>query len=415
MKAHQPEGNKQSSLEPLKLFKKEGLVCSRTSAAIDLLRGVFAILVVLAHATEFYKFGVEEENSLRGFGFHIFSHAGFWVSGFFVISGFCIQLSIQNLLQKGRLNWSHYLLARFTRIYPMAFIGLLAAVLVWWQFPYKGQPFPWSSFLGTLAMTQNLTGLFPYYGQSWSLTNEVIYYLAWPIFLCLQRFNTVRALIAATVCALTTAAVMVIIWKVWAGGRADHWLVPVWSILASSILWLAGAGLLYIWPVIAPRVNLKKCAWLLPLSSVACLVFYFASYLNQRAWVLHLATYCAIPFFALLILSGRNVSYLDSPRARRLCKFLGIISYPVYILHLQVLFLVKNWRWQMEITLNWPKPVSYLLLVVVVLGFCCAVGGLLELATLRWRARLLARGRVSRVFLPAVACQEHPSPSLSEK
>ena len=370
-----------------------GLVCPRTSAMIDFLRGMFAVLVVIAHSCA-NAFGPESTSgvpSLRGFAYHILSNAGFWVAGFFVISGFCIHLSIRNSLERGRVDWRHYLFARFTRIYPMAIIGLFGAVIVWWQLPERSGPFPWSAVLWTLLMAQYLTGAFPHYGQSWSLTNEVIYYLAWPLFLRWQRLNTTRALIAAAGFALCMATVLVAVWKIMAGGRADHWLIPIWSIFASSILWLAGVALLHAWPVLTPRLTAKACAWLLPISSLACAATFLAGYLGARAWVLQFGTYLAIPFFFLLILSARHISRLDSPQVFRFCNWCGLFSYPVYILHNQVIALLAHWR--NRIAPNWSNPAYCVLLIAAVLALCCPLGSALEIAMLRARARFLAKVR----------------------
>lgn len=103
----------------------------KTHHGINLLRGVFAILVVAAHgldlAVKTFRPGFEESDIGRVI-FMTLGNGFYWVMGFFVISGFCIQLSVQGSYAKKQYSAMSYIIARITRIAPLFYMGLFVAL-----------------------------------------------------------------------------------------------------------------------------------------------------------------------------------------------------------------------------------------------------------------------------------------------
>ena len=95
---------------------------------IDICRGLFAFLVVAAHAVDIsWSIHPEVPGQLSGWLHDLLLYVAaagiYWVIGFFVISGYCIQLSVARLIQGNAFSLRDYLIARGTRILPLYYLG----------------------------------------------------------------------------------------------------------------------------------------------------------------------------------------------------------------------------------------------------------------------------------------------------
>jgi peptidoglycan/LPS O-acetylase OafA/YrhL len=99
--------------------------------------------------------------------------------------------------------------------------------------------------------------------------------------------------------------------------------------------------------------------------------------------------YGCIPFFCLLILAGRHIPWLETKSGARLASFFGLLSFPVYVFHVQVIDLVAP-----LLATGWSglsKSTVFLTLAVGVFILCSGAGALLESYLLAERARFLKR------------------------
>ncbi len=102
---------------------------------IDVCRGLFAFLVVAAHSVDMSWSIHPEARTLYPWWLHdlllYVAAAGIhWVIGFFVISGYCIQLSVSRSIDGNSFPLARYLAARLSRILPIYYLGLMFAVFV---------------------------------------------------------------------------------------------------------------------------------------------------------------------------------------------------------------------------------------------------------------------------------------------
>ncbi|MGV3638603.1 MAG: acyltransferase family protein, partial [Flavobacteriales bacterium] len=147
---------------------------------LDPMRGVAALAVVIFH----YLGSVLP--TLRPNGVeHIVEYGKLGVQVFFVISGFVIPYAMQ---RSGYIwsGWWRFMLRRFVRIAPPAYIAALAMImfhllsLVVNGRPIDGDPFPGFSFaaiFGNLTFTAEYLGVHWYNFVYWSLTVEFEFYL----------------------------------------------------------------------------------------------------------------------------------------------------------------------------------------------------------------------------------------------
>ena len=370
-------------------------------AGIDFLRGALAILVLLSHSIEATVTTAERSIGHAPESWltleNTFGRGAFWVFGFFVISGFCIQLSVnRSLSRSGRLDSRRYLLARITRIYPLYAIGLILAVATWWIGSDAGRPahggFPWSPLFGNLFLVQGFGDQFPGYGPSWSITNEFVYYLALPVLLLTAGNHPGRALSIGVVVNLVLASLVVVTWK--GGGEQSEWMIPFWTVPALSILWFAGAFLAEFWHRIQ---SLTISRWFVPLA-VLTMALAFASYawLNARdaaSSVKFLHSYASIVAFSLLLLGTAHLPWLKHPGVARTCHRIGLLSYPLYLFHAPIQSGIRSLG--LDGGGSWPLTLSLLSFFAIPLAITILAGVRLEIFFLRKRKQWMARAETT--------------------
>jgi peptidoglycan/LPS O-acetylase OafA/YrhL len=169
--------------------------------SLEGLRGVAAVLVVLAHTLP---------------------NAGGFTLGvdiFFVLSGFLItRLVAEELAQTGKLSLRRFYIRRGFRLFPALFV-FLAVVLIWAQVfaPATGVGIVHSTVLSSLLYAENwhIVAVGGVGGagmirdpaaQAWSLSVEEQFYLLWPVILMAAwRWKGQRAALVVAACGLTLA------------------------------------------------------------------------------------------------------------------------------------------------------------------------------------------------------------------
>ena len=78
-------------------------------------------------------------------------------------------------------------------------------------------------------------------------------------------------------------------------------------------------------------------------------------------------TLCVVVLFPLLVWLGASGRATD-PATAGVCKFLGDISYPVYVIHYPFMYLFFSWLWSdapIPFTQAWPVAVGLFAGVIV--------------------------------------------------
>jgi peptidoglycan/LPS O-acetylase OafA/YrhL len=188
------------------MFRNFSLTTSARFTAnekIDICRGLFAFLVVAAHAVDI-SWSIHPGSTsqyppwLHGFLLYVVAAGVYWVIGFFVISGFCIQLSVARASAGGFFPLRAYLVGRLSRILPLYYLALVFAVCVEW-FIDGARPACWGNglnrnvLLAQIFVIQNFTQTYGSYAPSWSITNEMFYYLFYGVLVCVAIRRGMRA------------------------------------------------------------------------------------------------------------------------------------------------------------------------------------------------------------------------------
>jgi peptidoglycan/LPS O-acetylase OafA/YrhL len=285
---------------------------SRQILALDALRGIAAIAVLLIHVG-----WITGDQSLARFGYLA-------VDLFFVMSGFVVGRAYEHKLLAG-MSWRRFMLIRIARLYPAMFLGVLAGVVAYFVLPAGDYRLGWHS-IGHFLLIPDFSAevMFPLNGVLWSLFYEIV-------------INALHALVvrrlSLPILVLFVVSMGIARWLVvmdtgsWGGGV--HGDSPLGGF--TRIGWSYGLGLIFHRlaadririPVIVP-ITLASLVLLLP----------NVGYLQVRI---------ALSFFVLLPLAVALAIGSDVPRALRgVASWLGGISYPLYAIHLPLLFIAAD-------------------------------------------------------------------------
>jgi len=187
------------------------------STALDSLRGVAAIAVLLYHARLSLWVGASETYRNKGLSFDFNAWMGYLsvplgygslgVTLFFVLSGYCIHRSGAKLIANGRsdeMNWSDFAKRRFWRIYPTYIAALLLTAgidyLINAQFGLINTTQDNSLYafgVSLLTLQGYVASFFGSNGVFWTLAMEIHLYAVYPLlFYATKRFGPNRVILA---------------------------------------------------------------------------------------------------------------------------------------------------------------------------------------------------------------------------
>ena len=312
---------------------------------LDGLRGVAALMVILFHLFEAHAGG----NHLT----QIINHGYLAVDFFFMLSGFVIGYAYDD--RWDRMTLGTFFKRRIIRLHPMVIMGsIVGAVFFYFQessvcFPLIGETpvwmllllMLWGCTLLPLPLRWDVRGwteMHPLNGPCWSLYYEYIANILYALFI--RRFSkkalAVLVFLAAclTVYRGQTAALGDMV-----GGWALTWeqqyvgfvrlLYPFFGgLLLSRLGWL---------------IRVKKRAFWYCSLIIVCMLSVPRLGGEEHYWMNGLyESFCILFLFPLIVSMGAGGKVTGS-RSTAICKFLGDISYPIYITHYPLVYVYTAW------------------------------------------------------------------------
>lgn len=333
---------------------------------LDGLRGVAALLVVLFHVFEIHSHGDHSKQ--------IINHGYLAVDFFFLLSGFVLGYAYDD--RWGKMTLKDFFKRRIIRLQPMIIIGsIIGALLFYFQdSPALGwggiNEVPvWKMLLvmligftlipvGKGLDIRGWNEMHPLNGPAWSLFFE---YIA----------NIVYALILCRVSKVVLAILVVV-----AAGFTIHYaltnpngdIIGGWSIDDSTQLKIGFIRLVF--PFLAglllARIGKLRYTKNAFLSAALLLVVLLSVPRLGDADSLCLnglyECFCLIIMFPFIIWLGAG-GKVQGYKASKVCKFLGDISYPIYITHFPITYVYMAWVTNNNLTLE--QSWHYGLLVVI--------------------------------------------------
>jgi peptidoglycan/LPS O-acetylase OafA/YrhL len=324
-------------------------------AALDGLRAIAALAVLYLHQLGFFGRDFRPPPPLA-------------VDFFFMLSGFVLAHAYGQKLDHG-LSWSRYMAARIIRIYPMLFLGVVLGGLLALARHTHGHAGPDQNvltFLGSLVLAPvgllyiakdypyDSPNVFPFNGIVWSLFFALV---ASAVYASPVRKLSRESLIGCFIlCCVTWAAA-----GIWAGsisGLGRHGLIGFLGGFPRVAVPFAIGAALY---SLAAYQRFPSVPFALPAVVLMALLMFP---LGDR-WALEVAYIFAA--FPLLICLGAQ-----SP-GDRLCKWLGRLSYPLYVIQLPLSeamgYLVKTHTTQQPLVIIAASMLSCLLFSWIALVF----------------------------------------------
>lgn len=321
---------------------------------LDGLRGVAAMIVVVFHLFETYSPGPCEQ---------ILNHGYLAVDFFFILSGFVIGYAYDD--RWGRMSQWEFYKRRLIRLQPMVILGTLIGAF--WFYFGDSPDFPlvaatpwWKVFLIILlgcimfptppAMDirgwQEINSL---NGAAWSLMWEYVANILYAT--VVRRFGRVVLTVFVSISALLTISLCcnLDLFGLLAARSAAAYTAIGGFGLSPDQLYIGICRLLYPFFCglliyrIGLRLNIRKGGFLwcsVALALLLCMPHIGGSQPNMLNGV-----YCAaaiLILFPCIVAAGAG-SPLEGKKTVAVCKFLGSISYPLYITHYPMIYVQMNW------------------------------------------------------------------------
>ena len=274
---------------------------------LDALRGLAAFSVLLGHYTANYDRLYGHSGPL------LFSYpwAGYGVTLFFMISGFVILMTAERVKSPLDFAW-----ARFSRLYPAYWTAVILTFTVLTVFSLPGRQPTFPRMLVNLTMFQNLVGVGSIDGVYWTLHVEMYFYVMIFLLLCAGRIRLTEFLLLGLVC-LSVAEELLL------RGVNNDVLKRVHNILILDHAFAFAIGVILFRSIKSPR-------WWHPVAVAGCLAYaYFFKPPTDF--------YVSVGLAGLVYLTTRGwLRFLDW----RPLVFLGTISYPLYLVHQNVGYVI---------------------------------------------------------------------------
>lgn len=324
---------------------------------LDGLRGAAALMVVWYHFFEGYAFA-------GGTAIDTFCHGHIAVDFFFMLSGFVISYAYDDRWQGSdskRLTLGSFFKRRLIRLHPMLIMGAIIGTVTFMlqggvKWDGSSTPVHWVmvALLLTMLFIPAYPGagyevrgngeMFPLNGPSWSLFFEYIGNIMYALFI--RRLPT-----KALACLVATTGIL---WAWFAVTDVSGYdmLGVGWTMDSVNIL----GGLLRMTfpftlgmllartfkPIHVPGIFWISIAVMFGLFSVPYIPANILHGIHGISWNSAYELLCIVLVFPVIVWLAASGS-MKGNVSGKICKFLGDISYPLYIVHYPVMYLFYSW------------------------------------------------------------------------
>ncbi len=326
---------------------------------LDGLRGAAALMVVWYHVFEGFAFS-ESMNGVEGGGFiNVFNHGYLAVDFFFILSGFVISYAYDDRWdkrQEERLTLGGFFKRRLIRLHPMLVMGAIIGCI---SFLIQGGT-KWDGSATTFTMTMlallltiffipaypgagyEVRGngeMFPLNGPSWSLFFEYIGNICYALFI--RRLSNRMLALLVAISGLLFAAFAIF-------NISGYETIGVgWTLDTVNFF---GGFLRMLFPfslgmLLARNFKPVRVGGIFWIAIATLFVLFSIPFFTSVGNICMNGIYeifcimLVFPAIVWLAASGDT----DDKVSTSVCKFLGDISYPLYIVHYPVMYLFYSW------------------------------------------------------------------------
>ncbi|MDR1343388.1 MAG: acyltransferase [Prevotellaceae bacterium] len=337
---------------------------------LDGLRGVAAVTVVCFHIFEAFATSHLDQR---------INHGYLAVDFFFMLSGFVVGYAYDN--RWGAMKTKDFIKRRVIRLHPMVVMGAaIGAAMFYAQgcSAWDVSTVPAVALLIATLFTMLLIPvtpaseirgvgeMFPLNGPSWSLFFEYIGSILYALLLRRLATKILALLVLAAGCGLAAFAVLGALGDICVGFSLTGVEFTGGSL---RLLFSFSVGLLL--SRIFKPVRVRGAFWICSLSVVALLAVPRIGG-AEHLWLNGVYdTVCCAVFFPLLVYLGASGKSADKYTIR-ICKFLGDISYPLYMVHYPFIYLYYAWVKNNNLTFRESLPGAAGVVVgSIILAYAC--------------------------------------------
>lgn len=349
-------------------------------ALLDGLRGVAALLVVWYHVFEGFQFAGNKPV------IDFINHGYLAVDFFFILSGFVVGYAYDNRWGK-TLTLGGFFRRRLIRLQPMVIMGAVIGAVSFlisgmerWDGTHATLWLTFLAFVCGCLMLPALPGMprevrgngemFPLNGPCWSLFFEYVGNIVYALFIRRLSTRLLAVLSFALCCALTWFAVTD---QSGYGSIGVGWTIDRTNILGGSLRMLCPFTMgILMSRIFKPMKNVRGAFWT---SAALLLIIFHVPYIHSDG-ALSLNGFfeaaCIIAVFPLVVwyaASGKTTDIAST----RICRFLGDISYPLYIVHYPLMYAFYMWlikTRQYTLYETWPAALAAVTASIILAWLC---------------------------------------------
>lgn len=336
---------------------------------LDGLRGVAALMVIWYHIFEAFATSPVDQH---------FNHGYLAVDFFFILSGFVIGYAYDDRWKTMKVK--DFIKRRLIRLHPMVIMGaILGAITFYIQGSVKWDGSKVSLYMLMLALLMNLflipaapgSGpevrgngeMYPLNGPSWSLFFEYIGNILYALFI--RRLSAKALGVLVLLAGIGLASFAIFNFSGY-GHLGVGWTMAGHNLIGGflRLLFSFSAGVLMSRKF--KPVEVKGAFWI---CSLAIIILLSIPHIGEAEALWMNGIYdalCTLVIFPILVYLGASGT-TTGKSSIKICKFLGDISYPLYMVHYPFMYLFYAWVWQENLTFTQIWPITLLLFLGTIL------------------------------------------------
>ena len=315
---------------------------------LDGLRGVAALMVIWYHVFEGYAFA-------GGTTIDTFNHGYLAVDFFFILSGFVIGYAYDDRWGKN-FTMKDFIKRRLIRLHPMVIMGAVVGAItfyiqgsVQWDGTHIGISMVMLSLLCTIFFIPAMPGvgyevrgngeMFPLNGPCWSLFFEYIGNILYALFIRRLSNKALTIVVVLLGVALASFAIFNVSGY---GNIGVGWTLDGVNFIGGLLRMLFPFSMGMLLSRNFKPMKLRGAFWICTLVMIA---LFAVPYLEGTESICTNGIYeafCIIIAFPILLWIGASGTTTDK-KSTQICKFLGDISYPTYVIHYPFMYLFYAW------------------------------------------------------------------------
>ena len=315
---------------------------------LDGLRGVAALMVIWYHVFEGYAFA-------GGTTIDTFNHGYLAVDFFFILSGFVIGYAYDDRWGKN-FTMKDFIKRRLIRLHPMVIMGAVVGAItfyiqgsVQWDGTHIGISMVMLSLLCTIFFIPAMPGvgyevrgngeMFPLNGPCWSLFFEYIGNILYALFIRRLSNKALTIVVVLLGVALASFAIFNVSGY---GNIGVGWTLDGVNFIGGLLRMIFPFSMGMLLSRNFKPMKLRGAFWICTLVMIA---LFAVPYLEGTESICTNGIYeafCIIIAFPILLWIGASGTTTDK-KSTQICKFLGDISYPIYVIHYPFMYLFYAW------------------------------------------------------------------------